>query len=205
MKPRVKICGITNLPDALACARAGADALGFIFYEKSPRAIDPSAAAGIISELPPYVTPVGVFVNTPRERIASIISQTGIRSLQLSGDETPEECRDFPVSVVKVFRMKDPAEVDRAKAYQISAAMLDGGGDGLYGGTGTMPDLSVAERLMEIHKLIFAGGLSPDNIGGVLKRLRPYGVDVNSGVESSPGTKDHNKVRLLFERLSHIE
>src|ERR1041384_8474831 len=110
MKPRVKICGITNLPDALACARAGADALGFIFYEKSPRASDRSAAAGIISELPPYVTPGGVFVNTPRERIASIISQTGIRSLQLSGDETPEEGRAFPASRGEGGRVRGPGE-----------------------------------------------------------------------------------------------
>ncbi len=205
MRPRVKICGITTLHDALMCAQAGADALGFIFYEGSPRAIGPSAAAEIISSLPPYVIPVGVFVNSPAERISSVISLTGIREVQLSGDETPRECRGLPVSVVKVFRMRLPAEADRAKEYEISAAMLDGSRDGLYGGTGTMPDLSVAERLMEIHPLIIAGGLNPDNIAGVVDRLRPYGVDVNSGVEISPGTKDVNKVRLLFERLSHIE
>ncbi|HEY6191542.1 MAG TPA: phosphoribosylanthranilate isomerase [Bacteroidota bacterium] len=224
MKLRVKICGIRDSEDAQMCSSAGADALGFIFYTGSPRYVDPDAAAAIIRELPPFITPVGVFVNAGRETIQSVIRRTGIRAIQLSGDETPADCQGYPLSVVKAFRIRNIDEVERVKEYAISAAMLDGasGGPGIrpdggeptpgeghgasvYGGSGTMPDLSVAERLKNYYPLIVAGGLNPENAPVVVRAVKPYAIDVNSGVESAPGKKDRNKVKLLFEALGTIE
>jgi phosphoribosylanthranilate isomerase len=233
VKLRVKICGIREREDAEVCVGAGVDAIGFIFYPESPRYIDPAAAAEIIRELPPFVTPVGVFVNAGREMIQSVIGRTGIRAVQLSGDESPEDCLGFSVSVVKAFRIRNPDEVEQVKNYVLSAAMLDGAGDRLetapriaaradreappedrrtappkapvYGGSGSLPDLSVALRLKNYHHLILAGGLNPENVPVVVSAVRPYAIDVNSGVESSPGKKDRHKVKLLFEALSTIE
>jgi phosphoribosylanthranilate isomerase len=207
------------------CAAEGADALGFIFYPGSPRYLDPDAAAAIIRDLPPFITPVGVFVNAERKLITSVIDRTGIRAIQLSGDESPEECLGYPVSVIKAFRIKILDEVERIKRYVLSAALLDGAGHGLriltegqpatradgpkgataYGGSGMMPDLSVAVRIKNYHPLIVAGGLNPENVPVVIRAVSPYAIDVNSGVESSPGKKDRDKVKLLFEALHTIE
>src|SRR2546426_4184039 len=145
MRPLIKICGMTRAADARFCAEAGADALGFIFYEKSPRRIEPSAAADIIRALPPFVTPVGVFVNAPRDFILSVIRETGIRVIQLSGDEEPTDCLGYSVSVVKVFRT--PRDVDRVKEFSISAAMIDGSKDGTYGGSGGPAPLQMAGQI----------------------------------------------------------
>jgi phosphoribosylanthranilate isomerase len=202
---RIKICGITTPDDALFCAEAGADALGFIFYAPSPRAIVANAAAAIIRDLPPFVTPVGVFVNESRETIESIVARTGIRALQMSGDERPEACLGYSLPVVKAFRMRDANEAGAAREYDVSAALLDGSKDGLYGGTGKMPDLAVALRLKEYHLLILAGGLDPENIADAVRAVRPYAVDVNSGVEASPGVKDRRKVKQLFERIAQLD
>lgn len=205
MKPRVKICGIREREDARFCAEAGADALGFIFYKSSPRYVEPALAAAMIRELPPFITPVGVFVNATRKTIESVIERTGIRAIQLSGEESPADCGGFLVSVVKVFRFGDPGDAERVKEYEISAAMLDGAKDGLYGGSGTMPDLSIAVRIKNYHPLILAGGLNPDNVQDAVRTVGPYAIDVNSGVEASPGKKDRDKVRLLFERLAEMD
>src|SRR5258706_8096673 len=170
MKLRVKICGIRDPEDAQMCSAAGADALGFIFYPESPRYVDPDAAAAIIRELPPFITPVGVFVNAERKVIQSIISRTGIRAIQLSGDESPSDCQGYTVSVVKAFRIKHLDEVERVKEYTISAAMLDGasggpgirpdgeeppgakgGGASVYGGFGAIAAVRGAGSLQHVH------------------------------------------------------
>jgi phosphoribosylanthranilate isomerase len=203
MRPLVKICGIVTARDALFCSQAGADALGFIFYEKSPRRIEPAAAAEIIRSLPPFVTPVGVFVNAARDFIESVIRETGIRVIQLSGDEEPADCIGYSVSVVKVFRT--PGDIGRLKEFSISAAMIDGSKDGMYGGSGLPPDLSVAGELRRRFPLIVAGGLNAANVVGIVKSVRPYAIDVNSGVEQSPGKKDHRKVTALFEKLADLD
>ncbi|MFI5253566.1 MAG: phosphoribosylanthranilate isomerase [Bacteroidota bacterium] len=205
MKPRVKICGITNKEDALLCAHAGADALGFIFYPKSPRYIDPMKAKMIIDTLPPFVTPVGVFVNEQRERINQIISISGIRALQLSGDEKSEDCENYPIDVIKAFRIRDKSDFEYVKQYPVSAVMLDGADKDTYGGSGTLADFSIAVELKKYFLLILSGGLSPDNITDAVNRIHPYAIDINSGIEHSPGHKDHHNVRLLFERLHQIE
>jgi len=203
MRPLTKICGMTDAADALYCAQAGADALGFIFYEKSPRRIEPSAAAEIIRALPPFVTPVGVFVNASRDFIESVIGETGIRVIQLSGDEEPPDCLGYSVSVVKVFRT--PREIGRVKEFSISAAMIDGTADGTYGGSGVLPDLEMAMQVRRHHPLIVAGGLNASNVVGIVKSVRPYAIDVNSGVEQSPGKKDRRKVTGLFEKLADLD
>ncbi len=202
MNIKIKICGITNREDALLCAESGADALGFIFYRQSPRYVSPEAARTIINVLPPFITPVGVFVNESRMFIQQIIERTGIRVLQLSGDELPEECRGYLVPVIKAFRIRTMEEVKKVEQYEISSAMLDGAPDGQYGGSGILPDVSVAREIKKFHPLILAGGLHPGTVAETIETVQPYAVDINSGVESSPGKKDHYKVKLLFERCS---
>ncbi|MBI1747583.1 MAG: phosphoribosylanthranilate isomerase [Acidobacteria bacterium] len=202
MKPRVKICGITNIEDALFCARHSADALGFIFYEKSPRGITPAEATKIIQKLPVSVLPIGVFVNEPRAIINRIIDKTRIRIIQLSGDETTEDCSRYDVKVWKAFRFTNLAEVEDICRYTtISAALLDGGSGKVYGGSGALADFKVARKMKSYHPLVLAGGLNPDNVVEAINAVGPSWIDVNSGVESSPGKKDHEKIKLLFERL----
>jgi phosphoribosylanthranilate isomerase len=204
MKPRVKICGITNREDALFCAHSGADALGFIFYTESPRYIDPAKAKLIIDTLPPFVTPVGVFVNERRERIEQITRETGIRAIQLSGDETPDDCRNHLAAVIKAFRIRSMAEVEIIRNYRLSSALLDGAKDGVYGGSGIKADFSIAIEMKKYFPLILSGGLSPENIIDAINTVAPYAVDINSGIERLPGIKDHEKVTLLFRLIAGI-
>ena len=189
------------MEDALFAAKSGADALGFIFYTESPRYIDPLIAREIIEELPPHVIPVGVFVNMGKLRIGQTIAETGIREIQLSGDESPDDCKLYPVNVVKSFRISDTANVERIKHYTLSAAMLDGAGEGSYGGSGKLADFGIALEMKKYFPLILAGGLNPDNIADAINAVQPYGVDVNSGVEKEPGIKDHTKIEKLFKVL----
>jgi len=203
MKPLIKICGITNEKDALFCAEMGVNFLGFIFYRKSPRYVRTSDAARIIRQLPSSVIPVGVFVNESRQGINQTIEKTGIRVLQLSGDETPDECLHYPIPVWKVFRIRAPKEIPSIKNYAIAAAMLDGAKDG-YGGSGELADFAIANAMKRFHKLVLAGGLNPQNIVEAIKTVQPYAVDVNSGVELEPGRKDQKKVFSLFKQLSNI-
>ncbi|MBI4546584.1 MAG: phosphoribosylanthranilate isomerase [Ignavibacteriae bacterium] len=205
MRPQVKICGITNLDDALFCTQVGANALGFIFYKKSPRYIEPSTAAKIIEELPGYISPVGVFVNEQRKVIEQIVSETGIRIIQLSGDESPDDCLRFKTRVWKAFRLFDLEEVKQIKRYKIAAAMLEGASGTLYGGSGILPDYAVALEMKEYHPVILSGGLKPENVTEAVRLVEPYAIDVNSGLEASPGKKDHIKVKLLFEKLEHLK
>jgi phosphoribosylanthranilate isomerase len=177
------------------------NALGFIFYEKSPRRIDPSKAAGIIKLLPSSVTPIGVFVNEKRETIEGIIRQTHIRGIQLSGDESPDECDGFTVPTWKAFRIRDVKDVGQIKDYKVSAVMLDGSSDKEYGGSGKLADFSVAIEMKRYNRIILSGGLSPENISDAIERVQPYGVDVNSGIEITPGKKNPSDVKLLFDQL----
>ncbi len=199
--PKVKICGITNLEDALFCTEVGVDALGFIFYERSSRFIEPSKAASIIRQLPPTVTPVGVFVNAKREVVERAICATGIRVIQLSGNELPDDCEGYATDVWKAFRVRSSDQVVAIGKYKIRAALIDGANDGEYGGTGTLPDFSIARELKKFHRLVLAGGLNPLNAVDAIRSVRPYAIDINSGVELLPGKKDHAKVKSLFEQL----
>jgi phosphoribosylanthranilate isomerase len=205
VKPLVKICGITRKADALFCAAQGASALGFIFYEASPRFIAPAKAARIIASLPPFVTTVGVFVNQRRRDICRIIEQTGIGAIQLHGDESPEDCEGYPLKTIKAFRFRLGQSLRPLVKYRVAAALLDGAAGGLYGGSGQLADFHVALELKKHFPVILAGGLSPDNIVDAARRVKPYALDVNSGVESAPGKKDHAKVALLFQRITEMQ
>lgn len=202
MRLRVKICGMTTLEDTLFCAHAGADALGFIFYEKSPRCISIDAARTMIHSLPPFVTPVGVFVNASRENITDVITACRLRSIQLCGDETPDDCRGYAVPVIKSFRLRHESEIATVAEYSSTIVMLDGASGGEYGGSGKLPDLSVARAMASQYELILAGGLGPDNLASTVEAVGPYGVDINSGVETSPGMKNQQKVQELFRVVS---
>jgi phosphoribosylanthranilate isomerase len=201
VKILVKICGITNLEDALVCAKAGADMVGFIFYAKSPRYIQPSKAAGIIQYLPASTIPVGVFVNERYDVIQRIIRKTGVRLIQLSGDEKAEECSRFSVPVWKAFRLRASTDIYLTSAYRVDAVMLDGASEHEYGGSGMLADFGVARELKKHHRVVLAGGLTPENAADAVRDVEPYAVDVSSGVEMAPGKKDPHKVRLLLERL----
>jgi phosphoribosylanthranilate isomerase len=196
MPVRIKICGITRFEDARVAVSLGVDALGFIFHPPSPRYISPQAARRIIRELPPLVTKVGVFVNESAERIAEVVAQSGVDCVQLHGDETPDECECLQLPVIKAFSIAPGADLSVLDAYSVSAFLLDTWDGGLRGGTGRTFDWTLAEKAARTHDaVILAGGLGPTNIKEALDMVRPYGVDVNSGVEISPGVKNPQKMR----------
>ncbi len=202
---KVKICGITNIDDALYAAELGADALGFIFVKSSPRYIAPKAARKIIQELPPFIVPVGIFVDVPQEEILGTIEQTGIKCVQLHGNETPKQLNGFPVPVYKSFHVDFSFNPEILRRYKGSAYLLDTKISGKLGGTGQTFDWEIAIKAKEYGRIILAGGLTPDNIIEAAQRVQPYAMDVNSGVEELPGKKDHTKLKLLFEKLNQIE
>jgi len=201
---KIKICGITNLEDALAAAEFGADALGFIFYKKSPRYIDPEKAVEIISQLPPIIVPVGIFVNEREEKIREIQELTCIQTIQLHGDETPEFCQRFGVRVIKAFQVKDKESIKHMAHYHVGAFLLDSYRDGQRGGTGTTFDWHLAVVAKTFGKIILAGGLTPENAAEAVKLVQPYGVDVSGGVEREKGFKDHAKIRKFISEVRRV-
>jgi phosphoribosylanthranilate isomerase len=196
---KVKICGITNLPDALAAIDAGADALGFMFYKESPRCLSPEAAAEIIRQLPPFVAKVGVFVNASADVIRKTATTAALDTLQLHGDETPDFCRQFSLPVIKAFRIRCAGCLEPLKKYQTAAWLLDSYVTAKPGGTGAVFnwDLAVQAKSFGGH-IILAGGLTPQNIAEAVRKVQPYAVDVSSGVESAPGKKDPAKLRQFI-------
>jgi len=204
MRPLVKICGITRLDDALWAAEAGADALGFIFYEGSPRYLTPNDAAQIIGQLPAGVQKVGVFVNRHRSVIERAIEEIGIGVLQLHGDERPEECQPFSVKVWKGVRVRFESEIARLRDYDVDAFVFDAHLPGHYGGTGNTSNWTLARAAARQHRIVLSGGLNPENIQQAIEFVQPWGVDVNSGVESAPGKKDPEKLKRLFEALRRL-
>ena len=198
---RIKICGITNVEDALQAVEAGADALGFVFYAKSPRFVTPQEAQAIIAELPPLVTTVGLFVNEPMPRIRRAMAAAQLDVVQLHGDELPQDCLLEPLRVIKAFRVQDASSLSTADSYQVAALLLDAWCDEAYGGTGKQFDWQLAKRLTGTRPVILAGGLNPENIIDAVRLVKPYGVDVSSGVEARPGKKDHQKVAEFISRV----
>jgi phosphoribosylanthranilate isomerase len=200
MSTIVKICGITNPVDALAAVEAGADALGLMFYEPSPRNVSLKTAAAIARELPPYITKVGVFVDAPEESVQQAISECGLNIVQFHGHETPEYCRLFPVMTLKAFRIQDADSLKQLPDYQTDAWLLDAYVADKVGGTGEKFNWDFAIEAQKFGKPIFlAGGLTPENVAEAVRKVRPYAVDVSSGVEASPGKKDHAKVRAFIQ------
>ena len=197
----VKICGITNLADALTAADAGADALGFMFYEPSVRDISPATAREIIFQLPPRISKVGVFVDAPAEIIRHIATECGLDTVQLHGEETPEFCAQFaPLKVWKAIRVRDESSLRALPNYKTDAWLLDSYVAGQKGGTGEIFNWNLAVAAKALGRsIILAGGLTPENIATAVHQVRPFGVDVSSGVESAPGKKDAAKVRAFIE------
>jgi phosphoribosylanthranilate isomerase len=192
--PRVKICGITNLDDARHAADCGADALGFVFYPGSPRFVDPDQARRIVAELPPLVTTVGLFVNEPPARIREMVDFCGLNTVQLHGDEEPEQCCYPPCRVIKALRLRGDMQRNLFAAYKVSALLLDAYVPDQFGGTGQRCDWEQAAKVASQYRVILAGGLNPDNVAEAVRQVHPYGVDVSSGVEGQPGQKDPEKV-----------
>ena len=201
---RVKICGITNLEDALCVADLGAWALGFIFYRKSPRNISPFKAKKIIQELPPFVTPVGVFVNQKEGAVKDIAEFCGIRTLQFHGDETPPYCQRFhrDYKVIKAFRVKERFDISGLGAYRVSAYLFDTYQEDLFGGSGKTFNWDVIRDKKFNTPVILSGGLNTDNVAQAIEAVKPFAVDVSSGVETTPGKKSE---KLVTEFLAKIK
>ena len=205
MSTRVKICGITNLADAQAAAEAGADALGFVFYEKSPRFVSMKTAAEISSALPPFIIRAGVFVNPTRELVSKAVAGCGLNLLQFHGDEPPEFCAQFDLMSMKAFRIRDAGSLKELLKYKTDAWLLDAYSSDTLGGTGEIFNWDLAVEAQKLKRPIFlAGGLTPENVADAVRKVRPFGVDVSSGVESSPGKKDHAKVRAFVNAVKTV-
>jgi phosphoribosylanthranilate isomerase len=198
----VKICGITREQDAHDAVEAGADALGFIFVRQSPRFISPDAARKIIQTLPQSVLPVGVFVDSTREALLDAARQSGIRCLQLHGEETPEDVRNAALPVWKGFRVGPDFKIEQMSAYAAAAYVLDAYVSGRHGGTGTTFDWEVALRAKQYGRIVLSGGITPQNVALAVTTVRPYAIDVSSGVEESIGKKDKAKIRQLIAAIN---
>ncbi len=191
MDVRVKICGITSQADAQAAVQAGADALGFMFYEKSPRFLTAAAAAEIIATLPPFVARVGVFVDPTEERVGHTAMACNLSTIQLHGEESPEFCARLALPVIKAFRILDAASLKPLAAYRTAGWLLDSYVAGQPGGTGRHFNWDLALQAKQSGRpIILAGGLTPENVAEAVRRVQPFAVDVSSGVESAPGRKD---------------
>jgi phosphoribosylanthranilate isomerase len=204
----VKICGITNWPDATAACDAGANMLGFNFYEKSLRRVSTVEAATIRAKLPSGVQAVGLFVNAKPAEINSLHAFVRFTAAQLHGDETPTVVSEVTrtVPVIKAFRVAADFPLSTLDKYHDAFAfLLDGSRSGQFGGTGTSADWNVARRAVPAHRIILAGGLTPENVGAAIRSVRPYAVDVASGVESKPGKKDHMRLKEFIEEARRAE
>jgi phosphoribosylanthranilate isomerase len=200
MKMLVKICGITRIDDAEAAVDAGADALGFIFWPDSRRFIDPYRARAIVSTLPPFVTAVGVFVNQPAEYVTGVAALVRLGAVQLHGEETVGYAADLARPIIKAVSTDQPTRAIDAWPKRVTI-LVDVHDPVTRGGTGRTVDWSWAAKIAARRRAILAGGLEPDNVVEAVARVQPFGIDVSSGVEHSPGVKDHARIRALFDAL----
>lgn len=195
---KIKICGITEPGDALHAVECGADALGFVFYERSPRAITPDKAQAIIAQLPPFVTVVGLFVNEDPRIIREVADRCHLDVIQYHGDETAETVRKAPRRSIRALRIKENKTLGDLDTYPASGLLVDAWVAGAFGGTGVLSNWGIAAEIAKKRPLILAGGLTPENVAAAIQAVRPYGVDVSSGVEESPGRKDQKKVAAFI-------
>jgi phosphoribosylanthranilate isomerase len=204
----VKVCGITNLEDALVAAEAGADALGFVFAPASPRRVEPEEAAAIAARLPRGIKTVGVFVDAPAQEVLRVAQLCRLDLVQLHGQEGPEFCTALPVRAIKAFRVRGPETLAALAAYREAAwaLLLDGYLPGQAGGTGRGFDHSLAlEAKRFFGKIIVAGGLSAESVAQTVQMVRPFGVDASSRLEISPGLKDHQLVRQFISEIRRAD
>ncbi len=203
MTCKIKICGITNPDDALAAVTAGADALGFVFHKASPRCVIAEVVRRIIASLPPFVLPVGVFVNEDMKVVRDVMDSCGLALAQLHGDESATYCQQLGRPVLKAIRLRDMGSFLSLAEYKgrggVRGFVIDTYSESVYGGTGQTTDWSLAAEAAKTAAILLAGGLTPDNVGEAIVKVRPYGVDVSSGVEASPGKKDHAKVKAFIQ------
>jgi phosphoribosylanthranilate isomerase len=206
MRTRVKFCGITRADDAWHAAMLGADAIGLVFYPPSPRAVTLEQAQAICRGLPPFVSRVGLFVDADPGRIEEAVAKVPLDTVQFHGEESPEVCARCPVPVIKALRVAGDSDLPALfGAYDAAAAiLLDSYHRQLRGGTGETFDWSQIPQARP-RPLILAGGLTPDNVAAAVQTVRPYGVDVSSGVEYAPGQKDHEKMTEFFGRVDDVE
>ena len=205
-RSRIKICGITRAEDARLAAELGADAIGLNFYARSKRALEPGQVEEIVSDLPAFVTVVGLFVDPSREEVAAVLESGLIHCLQFHGAESANYCRSFGIPFIKAVRVKSLAECRQTLQpfYGTCSVILDAYVPGVAGGTGETFDWSVARELVndDQNPIILAGGLHPDNVADAITAVKPYGVDISSGVESAPGVKDPELLRRFFAAVN---
>ena len=214
----MKVCGITNLEDARVCVDAGADALGFIFVENTPRFVTPELVAPIVRQLPPFVTPVGVFWNHPAGHVKAVAEACGLRALQFHGDETPDELEGYALPVIKTIKLPPVATIDGMPEYRsreffeafgfqkvASAVLLDSTARWSEGSGRDPIEWTLAATIVTrlsgrplLPRVILSAGLTPESVGRAVQTVKPYAVDVNSGVEARPGHKDADKVRRFI-------
>jgi phosphoribosylanthranilate isomerase len=200
---KVKICGITNLEDALLAEALGADAVGFIFYENSKRYVKPAAVKNISSKLSPFTMKVGVFVNEDLEIINSVAEKAGINTVQLHGEETPDFIDNIYYPVIKSFRIKNGFNFSELEKYKNVSYLLDTYSQKEYGGTGNKFDWEVIPEEFK-RNIILAGGISSDNIEYIIQNVKPFAVDLSSSVEKEPGKKDEEKLTVFFNKIKNF-
>lgn len=198
---RIKVCGITREEDAERAAELGVDALGFVFYAQSPRAVSPERAREIIRCLPPFVVAVGVFVDSPVSQVLSVVEFCRLGAVQLHGSEDPDSCSRLPVKVIKSFRVRGDAFPEEILRYNVDAILLDTFRPGLPGGTGSTFPWEIARRAKAYGRIIVAGGLNSGNVRQAIQEAAPYAVDVSSGVESEPGRKDPERMAEFVRKV----
>jgi phosphoribosylanthranilate isomerase len=201
----VKVCGVTQLEDAEFAVDCGAGAVGFVFWPDSPRFIDPSRAYAIAARLPPFVTPVGVFVNQPAEHVNDVAAFVGLGAVQLHGDETVEYAATLARPVLKAIVLTETSDETIERWPSNAMVLLDAHDPVRRGGTGQTIDWAKAAAVAARRRVVLAGGLTPGNVADAIDRVRPFGIDISSGVESSPGVKDHGKLRALFAAVNGTE
>lgn len=200
---KVKICGITNHEDAHLAVEAGADALGFVLYRQSPRYVRPETVRAIVASLPPFVVSIGVFVNEHAEVVRQLMDDCGLVLAQLHGDESSSYCETLGRPAIKAVRLKDRHSLLAVAEFHgragVRGFVVDAFSEQAYGGTGRPVDWTLAGEIARTAPVLLAGGLTPDNVGEAIRSVRPYGVDVSSGVEARPGKKDPVKVKSFVE------
>lgn len=202
----VKICGITNLDDALDAARLGADMLGFVFYDRSPRAVDPASVGRIAAMLPPHIARVGVFVDETAERVRAVAREAALDILQFHGDETPAYCAAFAPAykTIKAFRIADRRSLERVNGYRSDYYLFDADAKTAKGGAGIGFDRRLLDGFAPARPYLLAGGLTPETVVAAAAGLAPYGVDVSTGVEARPGKKDAVLMRRFIEAVKGV-
>lgn len=206
--PKIKICGITNPIDALQAVNAGADALGFVFYRKSPRNVSLNVVKSIVDSLPPFVLPIGVFVNEEPENVRRTMDECGLVLAQIHGDESAEYCESLGRPVMRGIRLRDRNTLFSMAEYKgrarVRGFVLDAFSATAYGGTGKTTDWNLAQEAARSFSFLLAGGLTSDNVQDAVQKVRPYGVDVSSGVEARPGKKDPAKVKAFIQAVNLV-